>query len=146
MLETIGKDPRFKPVALVDEHTTTAKTAQYRLTHEAGHKNVPIFSGLTGAIAQLEADALIVSTPTRTHADLIRMALVVNQHVLVDKAMTHDYPDAKALVGEADTAWVKLCVAQDQRARSARQEWCASLYLHYRDSRRRRASTMHCSS
>ena len=115
MLETMSKDPKFRPVALVDAHTTTAKAAQYRLATEAGHKNVPIFSGLTGALSQLEADAIVISTPTRTHAELIRMALVVNQHVLVDKAMTHDYADAKALVGEADTAWVKLCVAQDQR-------------------------------
>jgi predicted dehydrogenase len=115
MLESVAKDKKFKPVALVDAHTVSAKAAQYRLQTEAGHKGVPVFSGLTGALSQVEADAILIYTPTRTHAEQIRMALVVNQHVLVDKAMTHSYDEAKALVNEADTAWVKLCVAQDQR-------------------------------
>lgn len=121
LLEGMAKDPRFKPVALVDPNSTTAKTVQYRLATEAGHKNVPVFSGPQGALSQIEADAMVITTPTRTHAEYIRMALVVNQHVLVDKAMTHDYAEAKALVADADTSWVKLCVAQDQRYTAVEQ-------------------------
>jgi predicted dehydrogenase len=115
MLEAVAKDPRFKPVALVDAQTAAAKALQYRLATEAGHKNVPVFSGLQGALSQIDADAMFIYTPTRTHAEYIRMGFVVNQHVLVDKAMTHDLNEARALVADADTSWVKLCVAQDQR-------------------------------
>ena len=120
-LDAVAKDPRFKPVALVETNPVAAKTAQYRLGVEAGHKNVPIFSGVTGALSQIEADAAFIFTPTKTHAEYARMAMVANLHCLVDKALTHDFADATALVGEADTAWLKLAVAQDQRYTSVEQ-------------------------
>jgi predicted dehydrogenase len=114
MLEVVGKDARFKPVALVDTNATASRMAQYLLSG-AGHKNVPTFSGLTGALSQIEADALIICTPTKTHAEYARMGFAVNMHVLVDKGMTMDWEEGKALVSEADSAWVKFCVAQTYR-------------------------------
>lgn len=112
--DVLGKDARFKPVALVDTHPPALRMAQYRLG-ENGHKNVPGFSGLTGALSQIEADALVICTPTRTHAEYARMGFVVNMHVLVEKGMTMDWDEAKALVADADSAWVKFCVAQSYR-------------------------------
>ena len=114
MLEEVGKDARYKPVAIVDTNATAARMAQY-LLGGSGHKNVPTFSGLTGALSQIEADALIICTPTKTHAEYARMGFVVNMHVLVDKGMTMDWEEGKALVAEADSAWVKFCVAQTYR-------------------------------
>jgi len=118
--DVIGKDERFRPVALVDNHATTLRTAQYRL-EKMGHKNVPGFSGLTGALSQIEADALIICTPTKTHAEFTRMGFVVNMHVLVEKAMATDWEEAKGLVAEADTAWLKFCVAQNYRYTTCEQ-------------------------
>jgi len=111
MLEEAGKDARFKPVAIVDTNATAARMAQY-LVGNTGHKNVPTFSGLTGALSQIEADALVICSPTKTHAEYARMGFTVNMHVLVDKGMSMDWEEAKALVAEADSAWVKFCVAQ----------------------------------
>lgn len=113
-IDVMGKDPKFKPVALVDTNATAARTAQYRLG-ESGHKGVPTFSGLTGALSQVEADALVICTPTKTHAEYARMGFVVNMHVLVEKGMATDLAQAKELVAEADAAWVKFCVAQNYR-------------------------------
>ena len=113
-VDILGKDPKFRPVAVVDNHATTLRTAQYRLG-QMGHKNVPGFSGLTGALSQIESDALIICTPTKTHAEFARMGIVMNMHVLVEKGMAVDWEEAKALVAEADTAWVKFCVAQNYR-------------------------------
>jgi predicted dehydrogenase len=113
-IDILGKDPRFKPVAVVDSHATTLRTAVYRLG-QMGHKNVPGFSGLTGAMSQIEADALIICTPTKTHAEFARMGFVMNMHVLVEKGMASDWDEARALVAEADAAWVKFCVAQNYR-------------------------------
>jgi predicted dehydrogenase len=113
-VDVLGKDPQYKPVAIVDTNATAARTAQYRLG-EAGHKGVPTFSGLTGALSQIEADALVICTPTRTHAEYARMGFVVNMHVLIEKPMATDLVDAKKLVAEADAAWVKFCVAQTGR-------------------------------
>jgi predicted dehydrogenase len=120
-LDAVAKDSRFKPVALVETNPVMAKTAQYRLMAEAGHKNVPIFSGVTGALSQIEADAAFIFTPTKTHAEYARMAMVANLHCLVDKALTLDLADATNLVNEADSAWLKLAVAQDQRYTSVEQ-------------------------
>jgi predicted dehydrogenase len=113
-IDVMGKDARFKPVAVVDSNGTAARTAQYRL-EQMGHKRVPTFSGLTGALSQIEADALIICTPTKTHAEFSRMGFAANMHVLVEKGMTMDWEEAKSLVADADAAWVKFCVAQNYR-------------------------------
>src|SRR5690242_16311695 len=113
-VDVVGKNPKFKPVALVDSNSTAWRTAQYRL-EQSGHRGVPGFSGLTGALSQIEADALIIATPTKTHAEFARMGFAVNMHVLVEKGMTMDWDEAKSLVADADTAWVKFCVAQNFR-------------------------------
>src|SRR5258706_2027648 len=118
--DVLAKDPKFKPVAFVDTNAAALRVAQYRLA-EMGHKGVPNFSGLTGALSQIEADALIICTPTRTHAEYARMGFAVNMHVLVEKAMTTDWVEAKALVAEADAAWVKFCVAQNYRYTAVEQ-------------------------
>lgn len=112
--DIMGKNPKFKPVALVDISATALRTTQYRLEQD-GHPRVPTFSGLTGALSQIEADALVIATPTKTHAEFARMGLAANLHVLVEKGMTRDWDEAKALVSDADAAWVKLCVAQNYR-------------------------------
>src|SRR5258706_2839531 len=119
-VDVLGKNPKFKPVAVVDTNATAMRTAQYRL-EQNGHKGVPGFSGLTGALSQVEADALIIATPTKTHAEYIRMGLAVNMHVLVEKGMTMDYEEARSLVRDADAAWVKLCVAQNYRYTACEQ-------------------------
>src|SRR3954454_24465178 len=113
-IDVMGKDPKFKPVAVVDTNNTAARMAAYRLG-EMGRKGVPTFSGLTGALSQIEADALVICTPTKTHAELAKMGFATNMHVLVEKGMTRDWDEAKSLVADADTAWVKFCVAQNYR-------------------------------
>ena len=49
------------------------------------------------------------------------MALTANMHALVEPPMTTDLNEAKQLAGEADSAWVKLCTAQDQRSSAVHQ-------------------------
>jgi predicted dehydrogenase len=121
LLDAMAQDEKFRPVALVDPNTVAAKTAQYRLATERGHKGVPIFSGIAGAVSQVEADAAIICTPTKTHAEYASMAIIANLHCLIDKAMTHDLADAEHLVNEADTAWLKLAVVQEQRYTAVEQ-------------------------
>lgn len=112
--ESLAVDPRFRPVAIVDPHSVTAKTAQYKLGL-AGHKNVPVFSGLTGALSQIEADALILCTPVKTHAEQAQMGLAAGLHVLADESAATDWEQAKQLVADADAAWLKLVVARRAR-------------------------------
>ncbi len=67
------------------------------------------------ALNTVEADAVIICTPTVTHAPFARLAFAKGKHVLVEKGMTMDWDEAKALVREADEAGVKFCVAQNYR-------------------------------
>jgi predicted dehydrogenase len=110
-LEVLGADPRFRSVALVDvvpEHLQRARAA-------TGLPEAVCFSTLEAALAAVEADAVVICTPTRTHAHFCRLAFSAGKHVLVEKGMTLDWTEANALVAAAAAAGVKFCVAQNYR-------------------------------
>jgi predicted dehydrogenase len=110
-IEVVGADPKFQPVALVDvnQDFLHAAAAQLDLPDTASHTD------LAAALQAVEADAVIICTPTRTHATLARLAFAAGKHVLVEKGMTLDWTEAQALVADAARADVKFCVAQNYR-------------------------------
>lgn len=113
-VEVLGEDARFEPVALVDPNREFLEAAQAKLNlPEAG-----LFSELAEALRAVESDAVVICTPTRTHAPLAREAFEAGKHVLVEKGMTMDWAEAQALVAEAEAAGVKFCVAQNYRYNS----------------------------
>ena len=110
-LEVLGADPRFQSVALVDvapAHLEAARAA-------TGLPPEVCFTSLEEALAAVEADALVICTPTKTHARLCRAGFAAGKHVLVEKGMTLDWAEAKALVAEAAAAGVRFCVSQNYR-------------------------------
>ena len=110
-VQVMGVDPKFQPVALVDLNRDFLAEAQakLRLPDEA------LFDDLNTALHAVEADAVIICTPTVTHAPFARLAFARGRHVLVEKGMTMDWDEAKALVREAEEAGVRFCVAQNYR-------------------------------
>ncbi|HEU5012252.1 MAG TPA: Gfo/Idh/MocA family oxidoreductase, partial [Roseiflexaceae bacterium] len=110
-VEVMGADPKFQPVALVDLNKDFLAQAQAQLQLP----DSALFNDLQAALNTIEADAIIICTPTVTHAPFARMAFAKGKHVLVEKGMTMDWDEAKALVREADEAGVKFCVAQNYR-------------------------------
>ena len=113
-VEVMGADPKFRPVALVDVNRDFLRGAAARLDLP----DAALFADLEAALRAVEADAVVICTPTRTHAPLARLAFASGKHVLVEKGMTLDWEEAKALVREADQAGVKFCVAQNYRYRA----------------------------
>ena len=110
-LEVIGQDPRFHSVALVDVLPANLQSAR-ELT------NLPAsacFSSLADALHTVEVDALVICTPTKTHAAFCRAGFSAGKHVLVEKGMTLDWQEANALVREAEGASVSFCVSQNYR-------------------------------
>lgn len=110
-LDVMGKDERFEPVALVD-------LSQDAL--DAGRAMVGLgadrcFNDLSRAIDTVDADAVILCTPTKTHGPLSRVAFDRGKHVLVEKGMTMDFAEAIDLVAHARGAGVKFCVSQNYR-------------------------------
>jgi predicted dehydrogenase len=104
-------DGRFEPVALVDKSPDFLRAAQ----EELGLPDELLFDDLGAALQNVEADAVILCTPTKTHAPLSRIAFDAKKHVLVEKGMTSDWDEAVSLVAEAQSAGVKFCVAQNYR-------------------------------
>src|SRR6266545_3900353 len=113
-IEVMGADPKFQPVALVDINRDFLASAQAKLRLP----DAALFGDLSAALGSVEADAVVICTPTVTHAPLARLAFAQGKHVLVEKGMTMDWEEAKSLVREADQAGVKFCVAQNYRYRA----------------------------
>ena len=110
-IEVMGADPKFQPVALVDLNKDFLAQAQAQLQLP----DAALFDDLQAALNTVAADAVVICTPTVTHAPFARLAFAHGKHVLVEKGMTMDWEEAKALVREADEAGVKFCVAQNYR-------------------------------
>lgn len=110
-VEVLTADPRFAPVALVDLVDENLSQARQR-------SDLPVsacFRDLDEALARVPADAIVICTPTRTHAAYCRAGFAAGKHVLVEKGMTFDLAEARALVREADQAGVRFCVSQNYR-------------------------------
>ena len=112
-LEVLTADPRFRPAALVDVSPELLAEAR-ALT---GLDESVSFSQLEKALATVQADAVIICTPTAFHAPLARLAFDAGKHVLVEKGMATNWQDAIGLVAEANRAGVKFCVSQNYRYR-----------------------------
>jgi predicted dehydrogenase len=110
-LEVLGADPHFQSAALVDLSPASLDAAR-AIT---GLPESACFSSLEDALASIEADAVVICTPTKTHATLCRLGFAAGKHVLVEKGMTLDWAEANALVAEAEAAGVAFCVAQNYR-------------------------------
>jgi len=107
----MGADPKFAPVAVVDMNPEFRERARIQLDLP----ETAAFADLETALAQVDAEAVVICTPTRTHGPLARQAFAAGRHVLVEKGLTLDWEEAKSLVAAADAAGVKLCVAQNYR-------------------------------
>lgn len=116
-VEVLGADPRFQPVALVDKNEEFLGAAQRQLDLP----DTTAFHDLANALSAVDCDAVVICTPTHTHASLARTAFEAGKHVLVEKGMTFDWEEAKALVRDAEAAGVKFCVAQNYRYNSVEQ-------------------------
>lgn len=57
----------------------------------------PVFSALQDALREVEADLVVITTPSGTHAELASEALRAGRHVLVEKPVDIDVRRARAL-------------------------------------------------
>ena len=63
---------------------------------------IATFTDAAQMLATCNLDAVVVSTPTRTHYDVVRQALVAGAHVLCEKPLCIEGSEADALVRLAD--------------------------------------------
>ncbi len=72
--------------------------------------DVALFQDAGEMMAAAQPDAIVVATPTRTHYDVVRQALLAGKHVLCEKPLTVASDDAEDLVRLAAERDLRLMV------------------------------------
>lgn len=82
-----------------------------RLTRIATkHPHIETTQDLGQILGDPEIDAVAVSTPVKTHFELVRQALAAGKHVMVEKPITSTSDEARQLIGCAQEAGKILMV------------------------------------
>lgn len=92
MARNISQIDGFELCAVIDF------SAEKRGVAENKHHGTPTFSSIGEALQFVEIDAVIIATPTHTHYDITKTALLNKMHVLVEKPLTTDVASAVELV------------------------------------------------
>jgi 2-alkyl-3-oxoalkanoate reductase len=68
------------------------------------------YSSLEEMIRKEETEVIHITTPPQTHASLVEKAILMGNHVLVEKPLALNYPDSVRLFELAEKNRVKVCV------------------------------------
>jgi scyllo-inositol 2-dehydrogenase (NAD+) len=98
--------PHAELVALVDVHAESRAAAEAELGLEGRG-----FADLGAALAATDVDAVVITTPTFTHAALVREAAAHGLHVLCEKPMALSVAECDAMIGDCERAGVTLQLA-----------------------------------
>lgn len=97
--------------AVVDPHPATLAA----VASEIGVPEARAFGSLDEALAAVEADAVIITSPVATHVPLALMALDAGKHVLVEKPLAGTVEEALHAVIRAEEKGLTLQVSQNYR-------------------------------
>lgn len=82
---------RFRPVGFVDVDASFVEAAR------GLHDGVGSYPSLDVALSAQPDATVVLVTPARFHGDMVRTALAADRHVWVEKPLTYDYAEARAL-------------------------------------------------
>jgi predicted dehydrogenase len=108
-LPILKRLPDVEVVALVDTHLEKARTIADRF-------QVPVVSRTLAELPDA-VDAVLVSTPTDSHAELVTEALEQGCHVLCERPLAPSSDEVAKLIEAAEAADRQLMVAMNQRYR-----------------------------
>ena len=98
-------------VGVVDIRPASLEKAQ----QELDLPDDALFTDLTRALAESEADVALINTPSELHFAQCQAALLAGKDVLVAKPITNNFEQAVELVDLAASLGRKLCVGQQMR-------------------------------
>jgi predicted dehydrogenase len=96
-VRVIAADPRCRLVTVADPDDAVA-------AHVHKLAAVPVVRDAAIVLADPAVDAVVVASPSCTHASLAAACLAAGKHVLVEKPLAMDTPTAVALAGAARAA------------------------------------------
>ena len=118
--DAISALPELQLVGVCDEVAERARVAGERYS-------VPAFTSYAAMLAESEADAAVICTPSGLHPRHGIMAAERGLHVICEKPMATRLEEADALVRACDTAGVYLFVVKQNRLNPAVQLLKSSL-------------------
>jgi myo-inositol 2-dehydrogenase/D-chiro-inositol 1-dehydrogenase len=101
------------PSATVVAATDAVAECAYRCAHECGIENV--VSNYNDIVAAPDIDAVVICSPTNTHADLIIQAARAGKHIFCEKPIALDLASIDRVLAEVEKAGVKLQVGFNRR-------------------------------
>jgi predicted dehydrogenase len=104
LLRTFASNPLFDLVAVSDMRESAREQAR------RARSRVRLYADATELIDDPELDAVVIATPAATHFALVRRALVVEKHVLVEKPMSAGVAEGEELVALAERNGATLMV------------------------------------
>lgn len=103
--------PGVEVAAIADPSAPTLR----RVREELGLGEDQAFASLTEAVAAVEADAVVITSPAVTHVPLALEALEAGKHVLVEKPFANTAAEAVTAVRRAEELGLVLQVSQNYR-------------------------------
>lgn len=89
--------------------------ADRRASAISDHPGATVVATVDELLALPDVELVVVVTPNRSHVDIGIRALRAGHHVVVDKPVAMDIPEAERLIEEADRAGRLLSVYQNRR-------------------------------
>ena len=103
--------PAVEVVAIVDPHAPTLESVAADIGVAAGLS----FGSLSDALAAVDADAVVITSPVATHVPLALEALEAGKHVLVEKPLANTVEEARRAASRAEELGLILQVSQNYR-------------------------------
>ncbi|MGK7890189.1 MAG: Gfo/Idh/MocA family protein [Leptolyngbyaceae cyanobacterium] len=108
LVRNFAQHPDAHLVALVDPQEERLEQLAHKYALEAD--GVLVTSDWTAVVQRPDIDGVAIATPASTHADLIRSALEHGKHVLVEKPITLEAPQALELCKLAQSVQRQLVI------------------------------------
>jgi 1,5-anhydro-D-fructose reductase (1,5-anhydro-D-mannitol-forming) len=96
--------PRTEVVAVWDEDADRGRA-------KANELGVTFHADLPELLARTDVDAVVVTTPTRAHRDVIVAAAKARKHIFTEKVLALTPAECRAILAAVDRAGVKLTVS-----------------------------------
>jgi predicted dehydrogenase len=96
--------PETEIVAVWDEDPERGRT-------EAERRGVPFFESLETLLARQDVDAVVVTTPTSMHRDVMTAAARAGKHIFAEKVLAPTLREAGEILAAVERSGVKLVVS-----------------------------------
>lgn len=108
-IPNLHSNPKARVVALCDVNKEKLDVIGAKFNVER------LFVDFKDVVKDEEVEAVMVCTPTTTHAEIAKAAVDVGKHVFVEKPLATSYSQGKAVVEAAEKRGVKIMVGYQMR-------------------------------